>query len=263
MRIALAQIVAGPEPYANLDLVADMAQQAAEQGARLVVFPEATMRCFGLPLGEIAEPVDGPWAGRLTEIATRHDLIVAAGMFTPTEDGRVRNTLRIVGPGVDASYDKIHLFDAYGFAESDTVAAGQEPLVLNIDGVGIGFTVCYDVRFPGLFTTLADRGAELICVAASWGAGPTKIEQWELLARARALDSTCFVAAADQADPVTIGVPPRGTAPNGVGHSLVASPTGSVLKMLGPEPDLLVVDAEISEVRTVRRSLPVLANRRL
>lgn len=262
MRIALAQLVSGPDPYANLDLVADHALRAAGQGADLLVCPEATMRCFGLPLAEIAEPVDGPWAAGLGAIAAQHGLVIAAGMFTPADDGRVRNTLRVVGPGVDAGYDKIHLFDAFGFAESATVAPGADPLVVEIGGVGVGFAVCYDLRFPGLFTALADRGARLICVAASWGAGPGKVEQWELLARARALDSTCFVAATGQADPAAVGIAARGSAPTGVGHSLVASPTGVVLAALGTEPGMLVADIDPDEVEQVRRVIPVLANRR-
>lgn len=184
-------------------------------------------------------------------------------MFTPADDGRVANTLRVVGPGVDAGYDKIHLFDAFGFAESDTVAPGQEPLVVQIAGVPVGFAICYDIRFPGLFTTLADRGAQVICVPASWGAGPGKLDQWELLARARALDSTCFVAAVGQADPTTIGVEPRGNAPTGVSHSLVVSPDGTVLDSLGTEPGLLVVEVDPAEVDTIRKSIPVLANRRI
>jgi predicted amidohydrolase len=263
MRIALAQLVSGPDPLVNLDQVASVAARAAEQGAELLLCPEATMRCFGLPLGEIAEPADGAWATRLTGIAAAHGLVIAAGMFTPAADGRVRNTLRVVGPGVDAGYDKIHLYDAYGFAESDTVAPGTEPLVLEIDGVAVGFAICYDVRFPELFTTLADRGARLICLPASWGAGPTKLEQWRVLVQARALDSTCFVAAVDQADPTTIGLPTRGSAPTGIGHSLVVSPGGQVVGSLGAEPGLLVVDIDVEEVDAVRRSIPVLANRRL
>lgn len=262
MRVALAQFVSGADPAANLDLVADHAARAAEQGADLLICPEATMRCMGLSLKEIAEPADGAWATRLVEIAVDHELVIAAGMFTPSENGRVRNTLRVVGSGVDATYDKIHLFDAFGFAESDTVAAGTEPLVVEVGGIEAGFAVCYDLRFPGLFTLLADRGARLICVVASWGAGPTKVEQWQVLTRARALDSTCVVAAVDQADPSTVGVPTRGSAPTGVGHSVVVSPAGTVIAALGAEPGLLVVDIDTAEVDTVRRSLPVLANRR-
>ena len=262
MRIALAQLVSGADPYANLDLVADAARQAAEHGADLLVCPEATMRCFGLPLLEIAEPVDGPWARRLAEIAHEHGLVIVAGMFTPSDDGRVRNTLRIVGSDVDAAYDKIHLFDAFGFTESDTVAPGGQVRVVEIAGVQVGFALCYDLRFPGLFTTLADRGAQLICVAASWAPGPGKVEQWELLSRARALDSTCFIAAVGQGDPATIGIENPTNAPTGVGHSLVSSPTGVLVDSLGAEPGLLIVDLDPTTVESVRQVIPVLANRR-
>jgi predicted amidohydrolase len=262
VRVALAQLVSGPEPSANLGLVAEHARRAAGDGADLLLCPEATMRCFGLPLAGIAEPVDGRWAQRLAGIAAEHGLVIAAGMFTPSDDGRVRNTLRVVGPGVDAAYDKIHLYDAFGFAESATVAPGTEPLVVEIAGVTVGFAICYDVRFPGLFTTLAERGAELIGVPASWGAGPGKVEQWELLVRARALDCTCFVAAAGQADPATVGIEPPRNAPTGVGHSLVVAPTGAVIGSLGAEPGLLVVDLDPADVAAARRSNPVLANRR-
>jgi deaminated glutathione amidase len=262
LRVALAQIVAGPNPQANLDLVADNADRAAEQGAGLVVFPEATMRCFGLPLRDIAEPIDGPWAQRLREIAERHLLVIVAGMFSPSDDGRVRNTLRALGPGVDAFYDKIHLFDAFGFSESETVAAGSEPMIIDVAGVPVGLTTCYDIRFPGLYTRLADLGALVICLAASWGAGLGKVEQWRLLTRARALDSTSYLIAAGQADPRSVGAPQHSSAPTGVGYSAAISPYGVALAELGPEPDLLVVDLDLDVIAEARAALPVLANRR-
>jgi predicted amidohydrolase len=183
-------------------------------------------------------------------------------MFTPADDGRVFNTLLVSGPGVDAAYDKIHLYDAYGFAESDTVAAGEKPLVVQVGGVRVGFTTCYDVRFPGLYTTLADGGASVVCVSASWGAGPGKVEQWQLLTRARALDATTFVLACGQADPATAGITTTGSAPTGVGHSVVVGPTGETLASLGAERGLLVADVDPGAVEAVRRSIPVLANRR-
>jgi predicted amidohydrolase len=262
MRLALAQILSGPDPKANLALVADHTARAAAQGAELVIFPEATMRCFGHDLAEVAEPVDGPWAAAVRQIAADAGVVAAVGMFTPAGAGRVHNTLLVTGPGVEASYDKIHLFDAFGFAESDTVAAGDEPLVVTVGGVEVGLTTCYDLRFPGLYTTLAERGAALVAVCASWGAGPGKVDQWEVLARARALDATVFVVACGQADPATTGVTPTGSAPTGVGHSLVVGPTGAVLAGLGAEPGLLVVDVDPAELTAVRRTLPVLANRR-
>ena len=95
--------------------------------------------------------------------------------------------------------------------------------MVDVDGVGVGLTTCYDLRFPELFSTLARRGAQLIVVSASWAAGPGKLEQWTLLARARALDSTSYVVAAGQADP---GEPLASSAPTGVGGSLVVSPFG-------------------------------------
>ncbi len=262
MRLALAQIVSGPDPAANLEQVAALTREAADAGADLVVFPEATMRCFGRSLVEVAEPLDGPWATRVRALAAEAGVVVVVGLFTPADGGRVANTLLVTGPGVEASYAKIHLFDAFGYAESDTVASGEEPLVVDVAGVPVGFTTCYDVRFPGLYTTLADRGAQVVVLCASWGAGPGKLEQWELLVRARALDATVFLAACDQADPATAGVAPSGSAPTGVGHSLLVGPSGAVLAGLGAEPGLLVADVDPTEVDAVRQTLPVLANRR-
>jgi predicted amidohydrolase len=262
LRAAAAQITTGADPGANLELVEAQSAAAARAGAQLVVFPEATMRCFGLPLAEIAEPLDGPWANGLRDIAGRHGLVVVAGMFTPAPDGRVHNTLLAVGPGVDVAYDKIHLFDAFGFAESKTVAPGAEPVLIEVGPATVGLSTCYDVRFPGLYTRLAEQGAQVCCIAASWGAGPGKIEQWRLLTRARALDSTTFVLAAAQADPTTLGQPVRGSAPTGVGYSAAVSPDGTVLAELGAEPGLLVVDLDLDVVAATRAALPVLANRR-
>jgi predicted amidohydrolase len=187
---------------------------------------------------------------------------VVAGMFTPADENRVRNTLLAVGPEGTAHYDKIHLFDAFGFAESDTVAAGADPVVIDVAGVAVGLTTCYDVRFPGLYAHLADQGAGVVCVAASWAAGPGKVDQWQLLTRARALDATTYVAACGQADPAAAGEVRQGTAPTGVGHSAVVGPMGDVAAALGPAPGLLLHDVDPGRVEEVRRTLPVLANRR-
>ncbi|GAB3768434.1 carbon-nitrogen hydrolase family protein [Microlunatus parietis] len=262
-RIALAQLVSGPDPARNLDLVAEQTAAAAAAGASLVIFPEATMRCFGRSLAEVAEPLDGPWATRVREIAREAGITVAAGMFTPTGDGRVTNTLLITGPDVDARYDKVHLFDAFGFTESRTVAPGQDLVVVELAGLRIGCAICYDLRFPELFTRLADRGAQLIMVPASWGAGPGKLDQWRLLVRARALDSTTFVAACGQADPSTLGIETVGSAPTGVGGSLVVGPNGAVIAEAGIAPELLVADLDPDTIGPIRDQLPVLANRRL
>ncbi len=124
--------------------------------------------------------------------------------------------------------------------------------------MSVGLTLCYDVRFPELYVELAERGAQLITVHASWGSGPGKLDQWTLLARARAIDTTGFVAAVDQGYPepdiAALG-------PTGVGGSLVASPTGDVLVSAGDDPQLLVTDIDLEDGRKVRETVAVLRNR--
>ncbi|NYI06231.1 carbon-nitrogen hydrolase family protein [Allostreptomyces psammosilenae] len=263
MRVALSQIVTTPDPRANLALVGEQVERAAGRGARLVVFPEATMASFGSPLATVAEPLDGAWASGVREIARAAGVVVVAGMFTPAGDGRVANTLLATGPGVEAAYDKIHLYDAFGYTESDSVAPGSRVVTVDVDGVRVGLATCYDVRFPELFRAHADAGAQVSVLAASWGAGPGKREQWELLVRARALDSTSWLLAVGQGDPAAAGVAAAPDAPTGIGHSAVVGPDGSVRGALGAEPGLLVADVDLAEVAATRRAIPVLANRRL
>jgi predicted amidohydrolase len=258
MRIALAQILSSADPSANLDIVEDYTRRAADAGARLVLFPEATMCRFGVPLAAIAEPLDGRWADGVRAIADRHGVTVVAGMFCPSDDGRVTNTLVAAGAGVAAHYHKIHMYDAFGFTESRTVAPGYEPVVITVDDVVVGLTTCYDVRFPELHVELARRGAQLITVHASWGSGPGKLEQWTLLARARALDTTSIVAAVDQAYP---GDEIAAVGPTGVGGSVVASPLGEVLAAAGSDPQLLVSDVDLATVEKARETIAVLRNR--
>ncbi|MPZ81118.1 MAG: hypothetical protein GEV28_12275 [Actinophytocola sp.] len=263
MRVALCQITSTASPAENLSLIGDAVGRAAASGASVAVFPEATMACFGTSLAPVAEPIDGPWASSVASIAASHDMLVVAGMFTPAPDGRVFNTLLATGRGQHVGYDKIHLFDAFGFAESTTVAPGSDLITVSVDDVTLGLATCYDVRFPELFTRLADRGATVVLMGASWGAGPGKLAQWELLVRARALDSTCWLVACGQADPTASGVEAHPKAPTGIGYSTVAGPSGEVLAQLGESPDVLVVDLDLPLVEKTRESIPVLANRQL
>lgn len=262
MRVALAQFNSGTDPKANLALVEDYTRRAADAGASIVLFPEATMCRFGVPLAAIAEPLDGPWASGVRAAAAQAGIVVVAGMFVPADsrDGqaRVTNTLIATGPGVEAHYDKIHMYDAFGFTESKTVAPGHEPVIISVDGVSVGITLCYDVRFPELYVELAQRGAQLITVHASWGTGPGKLEQWTLLARARAIDTTGFVAAVDQSYP---GDEIAAVGPAGVGGSVVASPLGEVIAMAGAEPHLLVTDIDLDAARQARKTIAVMSNR--
>lgn len=257
MRVAVAQIRASTDPLANLDLVERSATAAAEAGAELVVFPEATMCSFERRSSDIAEAFDGPWASHVRALATRLHVTIIVGMFTTTDDTRVRNTLLIAGRA-RARYDKVHLFDALGFRESDHIAAGDRLVTVDLPATRIGVATCYDLRFPEQFIALATDDAAVIVVCASWAPGPDKIHQWRTLATARAMDSTAFVVAVDQA---TTGDPEEPGRPTGVGHSMVVDPTGRVLLELGPAPQLAFIDLDPGEVYRARAQLPVLRNR--
>ncbi|MFE3654665.1 carbon-nitrogen hydrolase family protein [Streptomyces sp. NPDC057579] len=264
MRIALCQMTSSTEPKENLAQVADLVRQAAAEGARLAVLPEAAMARFGGPLGVVAEPLDGPWAEGVRAVARETGVTVVAGMFTPAPDGRVANTLLATGPGVEESYDKIHLYDAFGFRESDTVASGERVVTIDVDGVRVGLATCYDLRFPELFRAHADAGATVSVLPASWGAGPGKREQWDLLVRARALDATVWMAAVDQAAPDRDADPEAPTkAPTGVGRSALVGPDGTVRARLGDVPGLLLGEVDPAEAERVRQAVAVLDNRRL
>jgi len=261
MRLAMAQISSGTDPAENLRLVAEATGRAAADGAELVVFPEATMCRFGVKLGPIAQPLDGSWADGVATIAAEHGVSVVAGMFTPEPDGgRVKNTLLAVTPGGQRTgYDKIHLYDAFGFAESRTVAPGAQPVLITVAGCRVGLATCYDIRFPRLFTALARAGADLIVVPASWGAGPGKLRQWQALATARALDATAYVAAVGQAEPPDPEVAASG-APTGIGHSQITDPFGSVVAAYGSASEVGVHDIDTAAVGKARTALAVLAN---
>ena len=263
MRIALAQFTAGTEPAANLELVLAQIGRAAASGAQLVVFPEAMSCSFARARIEAAEALDGPWANAVRQAAADAGVTVIVGIFTPGGNGKVRNTLLVTGPDLDAHYDKLHLFDAYGYLESDQIEPGDAVVTVSIAGVVCGLSTCYDIRFPELYKQLAAAGAELIMVPASWAPGERKVEQWRSLAVARALDSTSFVVAVDQAEPPSDpDAEPGGRRPTGVGHSLVVDPLGEILLELDAEPRLVTIDLDLDTVQAARNALPVLANSR-
>ncbi|QKT06194.1 carbon-nitrogen hydrolase family protein [Gordonia sp. X0973] len=266
MRVAIAQISAGTDPAANLGLVADQIATAADGGADLVVFPEASMCRFGVPLRDRAEPVDGPWATGVRAAARAHGIAVVVGMFTPGADGRVRNTALVVDrTGAVRTYDKMHCYDAFGYTESDTVEPGTHPVLLDLplaDGTTarLGVAICYDIRFPELFGALADAGAQVIAVPTSWGVGPGKAEQWRILTSARALDSGAFLVAADQAAPAD---PAARKGPAGIGISRLIDPFGSVVDDEYTEsPQLRVHRIDLADVTRARDTLGMRSNRR-
>lgn len=257
MRIALAQFAASTQPADNLARVQELAASAAARGAELVVFPEAAMCSFARARADAAEPIDGPWANAVRHSAADLGLTIVAGMFTTGATNRVRNTLLVTG-AAETHYDKVHLFDALGYRESEQIEPGTDAVTFTLGEHTIGLATCYDIRFPALFTHLAGLGAEVILVPASWAPGPGKVHQWRTLATARAMDSTSFVVAVDQSLAPAGGEPGGSRQPTGVGHSVVVDPSGEILLELGDGDDLALVDLDLSLVAGTRRRLPVL-----
>lgn len=263
MKFALAQINTTTQVAQNLDKVRDYARRAAEDGAEFVVFPEATMSAFGPGLREIAEQSAEAWRTSVSELAADIGITVIVGEFAASGD-KVINLLAVYSPnGTRTDYAKIHLYDAFGFKESDTVDAGEDPVVIDIAGETVGLAICYDIRFPKLFAEVSRRGAKLALVSASWGAGPRKVEQWQTLARARALDSNMFIAALGQADPEVSGVDVPKKGPTGVGYSLVSDPFGAVISALEGEEALEIVEVDLAGADKAAEAIPVLTNAKL
>jgi len=189
----------------------------------------------------------------VARVAVERGTTVVAGMFEPGADaGRPFNTLVVRG-GAEAAYRKIHLYDSFGYRESDRLTAGAlEPTVVDVAGFRVGLMTCYDLRFPELARALVDRGAEVLVLPAAWVAGPGKIDHWRTLLTARAIENTVHV--------VAVGQP----APRYCGTSMVIDPLGRVVAEAGAEDETVlraVLDPEA--VAEARRTNPSLANRRL
>ena len=261
MRVALGQIPVSSRPPVNAARVRVALVQAADQGADLAVFPEATQVRFGSDLRAAAEPLDGPFCAGLAAAAKDAGVALVAGVFEPAPDGRVYNTAVAYDAAGElvASYRKLHLFDAFGSRESKQVAPGSEPVVCTLAGVRAGLEICYDVRFGELSRALAVAGAQLLVLPAAWAAGPLKEEHWVTLVRARAIENTVWVAAVGQV-PDPDERPTR--AATGVGRSMLVDPLGVVRIDLGPAPGVVVAEVDEGLIGPVRAAVPSLANRR-
>jgi predicted amidohydrolase len=254
-RIALCQIPVSPDPSANLKRAREALAAAGD--AELAIFPEATLTRYGRRITGLAEPLDGPFVTGLAEAAREHGTAVIAGVFEPG-DGRVHNTaVAIDAQGeIRAAYRKIHLFDSFGAKESDLVAPGAGPVVVELAGVKVGLVICYDIRFPELTRALVDQGAELFAVIAAWGSGPLKEDHWVTLVRARALENTMWTAAVGQAPN-----PAESSDGFGVGRSMLVDPMGVVRADLGTGPGVRVVEVDHEWTATARATLPCLEHR--
>jgi predicted amidohydrolase len=254
MRVALVQLAAGIDPAANLEAVHRLTQDIE---ADLIVLPEAVMCDFGPPdmrLGPVAQPLDGPFVAALAAIARDHGAGVVAGMFERSDDPeRPYNTLVALAPdgSLAGIYRKTHLYDSFGYRESDRLTAGlAEPVVVSLADRRLGLMTCYDLRFPEQARALVDAGSDVLVVPAAWVRGPLKESHWVTLLRARAIENTVDVVAAAQCGRLYCG------------NSMAVDPMGVVVAALGEAEGVVRAVLDERRLRSVREQNPALSHRR-
>lgn len=255
MLAAICQFAATTDPKENARIIADFAERASKDGAKLLITPESSLIRLpgkGQSLLDHAEPLNGPFVDDLKAASKANDIAIIAGTYTPGDENRVVNTLAVVVDGeLITHYDKIHLYDAFSYKESDNVKPGSvEAVTVNIDGINFGLTTCYDLRFPEIFRALSDAGAQAFVVPAAWIKGTSKEEHWFTLLRARAIENTAYILASGEAGEKCVG------------RSTAFDPMGLQLADLGDGPGYRVVEIDPNRVSEIREIVPTLAHRR-
>ncbi len=262
LTVGLTQWHATRDVSANVEKAVRAIRSCAAEDAQLVLLPEN-----GLMLGSNTEMREAafsekgdPHLDQIAEAARENDVVVVVGgLKNRTDEGAFNSALVYDASGhLAGRYDKIHLFDArigdQSFEASSVERAGETPVVVDVDGVCVGLTICYDIRFPELYRSLALAGAEVILVPAAF----TRITggaHWEVLLRSRAIESGAFVVASATVH----GDGEEVDAFETYGHALAVGPWGAVLADLGEEAYATsVMTLDMAEVDAVRARLPVL-----
>lgn len=259
MRVAVAQLSSSLDKVSNLKKAKEYITRAKSVGADFILLPElymaATTPNSGVLPSEVAEPLDGPFVTGLIEAARENEVYVVCGIFEskPDDANRAYNTTVFINRTGELlkAYRKTHLYDAFAYKESDTVAQGENPYQsVDTEFGKIGLMVCYEVRFPEIARQFALQGADILFMPAGWVAGPMKEEHWETLIRARAIENTMFICAADQVGNIFAG------------RSMVVDPMGIVLSSAGEEETLLIANIDLDRIQRVRGNLPSVGHRR-
>ncbi len=269
IRVGLVQLSSGEEPAANLPVTDALVREAAEQGAKLVVTPEVTnmvsadkarMRALAT-----AEEQDVTLAGLRRTAADCGLWLVIGSLVVRSGEAQMANRSFLIGPdgAIHARYDKIHMFDVElgdgeSYRESALFVPGEAAVLAKTPLAAIGLTICYDVRFGHLYRDLARAGAEIVTVPAAFTV-PTGKAHWQVLLRARAIETGAFVLAAAQTGR---HVSASGRARETWGHSMAVSPRGEVLAEAEREPGVILADLDLGEVARARARIPALGHDR-
>ena len=257
MKVSVGQFNPGGDVAGNLATMRRLALAAEQDGSKLVVFPEEAMFSVGRVQGDFTAAADAQWTTflkGLSLLAAEVGIAVIAGGYEASGEARPYNTVVAVDGdgGILGTYRKLHLYDAFSYQESTRIKPSDKGVtVVEIGGFKVGIMTCYDIRFPELARALAVSGVDLLSVSAAWFKGEHKVEHWETLLKARAIENTCWVAAAGTSSGHCIG------------HSAVLDPMGIPAAFLNDEDEgIATADVTHRRIEEVREFLPVLRNRR-
>lgn len=254
MKVALGQFAVGREWQDNAATCISLMNDAAAQGAALLVLPEAVLaRDITDPdlVLKAAQPLDGPFLSALLSASRENTLTTVMTVHVPAGEKALNVLVAIRSGVIVARYDKLHLYDAFAVQESRNVIAGNQiPPLIDVDGLKVGLMTCYDLRFPELARRLVLDGAEVLVLPAAWVKGAHKEMHWEVLITARALENTCYVVATGECGARNIG------------NSMVVDPLGVAIARAAEGPALVFATLQPERIAEVRRALPVLENRR-
>ena len=258
-KIAIAQIESSTDKQSNLKTALGLIKEAKSKTAELIAFPEFLMAFSpasqsAAELTEVAESIDGPFITALRKSAKANAIAVIAPIYeTSALPNRVFDTAVWIDANgnVASAYRKLHLYDAFGFKESDKFHSGNDlaPLVHGGDA-HFGMMICYDLRFPEMARMLALAGANVVIAPSGWVQGDLKVEHWETMIKARALENGCYVIAPNQVGNIYTG------------HSMAVDPLGRVLVDMGEREGLEIIELDLALVDETRQKLPLLKNRR-
>jgi len=263
LKVAAVQLNSTADPAANTAVAERLVRAAAADGAQLIVLPEKwTAMGSDEEQRAAAQPLDGPavtWARALAR-ELKVDLVAGSILEVVSGQEKLSNTSVHVDPQgeVKAVYRKVHMFDVEVggrvYRESDLEQPGDEIVVSQTaDGVELGMSICYDLRFPELYRILAVRGARTIALPAAFTLATTR-DHWEVLVRARAVENQAFVIAANQ-----VGAHPGGM--HSGGRSMIVDPWGVVLAQAPDRESHIVAELDYEQQSEIRGRLPSLANR--